>query len=447
MPSWRAILPTVYITSATASGTSKIPVDVVYNYSVSGTNSIITEYELDNTSAAINDITNVFVSAALDTADNDITDTFEVGTTTSYFTDITDTFFLGYKISTVEDIRTVFSELLSKHKYEDVKNFIRFYISALSKIENIDVDLFLSNDRRFNLDTSIFSTETLTPKYIGLELTTESGKVSKISTDLFSCDEDVLGIQGSLFSTASGIEGYISDIETILGTYKKIRSDVWSTNMSTSGTIGCDVRTWSLEFGDFFLDVERYTTASATAWVDIVDYMYDIDTSGSYFKVNNQQVAVSFSDIAYGKRMYYNPPDDFDSKGDLIYTAHAVNSAGDVREKSFYLLYGYDVRFDSLVDWGANKTVSVWARAKNLGFCPEEQTAAFYFTTRDLEATNLGAIIRPVVSQDLAATIYPQSTYFFYGSTYKVTLEGVKDFAGNEMGPFEFEFVIEDPND
>ena len=81
-----------------------------------------------------------------------------------------------------------------------------------------------------------------------------------------------------------------------------------------------------------------------------------------------------------------------------------------------------------------------------MAFCPNSNTAAFYFTTRDLEAVNLGATIQPVISKDLGATIYPQSTYYFYGRTFKVTVEGVKDFAGNELAPFEYEFIIEDPD-
>jgi len=43
----------------------------------------------------------------------------------------------------------------------------------------------------------------------------------------------------------------------------------------------------------------------------------------------------------------------------------------------------------------------------------------------------------------LGASISPQSTAFFYGKTFRVVLNA-RDFAGNRMEPYEFEFKIED---
>jgi hypothetical protein len=89
-------------------------------------------------------------------------------------------------------------------------------------------------------------------------------------------------------------------------------------------------------------------------------------------------------------------------------------------------------------------TVTITIEASNLVFCPNTEGEAFYFQTRDFESLNLGATIRAVESVNLGAVIYPQSTAFFYGQTYTVTISGVKDFSGNEMAPYVFSFIIED---
>jgi len=169
-----------------------------------------------------------------------------------------------------------------------------------------------------------------------------------------------------------------------------------------------------------------------------------ISTSGTYFLHDGQQVATTFSGITDGYRMFYTPVSVV-SSGIIVITAHVLNTITEVLEQNYDLLYGYNLLFDELVDWGPNTQVDVLVQATNEVTCPNTEGEGFYFITADLPSVDLGASIQAVESVDLGAVIYPQSTAFFYGKTYIVTVSGVKDFSGNEMEPYMLTFTIEDP--
>jgi len=177
-----------------------------------------------------------------------------------------------------------------------------------------------------------------------------------------------------------------------------------------------------------------------TLSIDVVDHTYNITTSGTYFIHNGQIVSTSHSGITDGYKCYYYPPT---VSGEVNLTIHAENDNSETEEEDYYLLYGYNCEFNEIVDWGPKKEVVITADAKNLAFCPNEVGEASYFETADLHSYDLGASIQAVGYVDLNATIYPQNTFFFYGRTYTVKISGVKDFAGNEMQPFSFDFTIE----
>jgi hypothetical protein len=180
--------------------------------------------------------------------------------------------------------------------------------------------------------------------------------------------------------------------------------------------------------------------------VDVVDLSYPISTSGTYFLHDGTVVPTVLSGILNGYRAYYAPI-SVASSGTITITIHAENTNSGIREQNYYLLYGYHVEFNELIDWGPKSTVVTSVKASNLAFCPNTEGEAVYFETRDLESYNLGASILPIESVDLGATIYPQSTFFFYGRTYTITVSGVKDFGGNELEPVVFSFTIENPTD
>ena len=197
---------------------------------------------------------------------------------------------------------------------------------------------------------------------------------------------------------------------------------------------------------NFSLGVEDWIATSELGLfsVDTVDYVNNITTSGTYFVHNGSQVVTTFSGIANGYRMFYEPS-DVTSSGIIVLTAHVQNDILEVEEQSFYLLYGYNLKFEEIIDWGPVTRVDIRAQATNLVLCPNTVAEGFYFTTVDLVSKNLGAIIQIIEAINLSASIRPQSSTFFYGRTYTITISGVKDFTGNEMDPYIFTFTIEDP--
>lgn len=200
-----------------------------------------------------------------------------------------------------------------------------------------------------------------------------------------------------------------------------------------------------MEINNFFLDVYEFTTASSINYVDLVDDIYSIDIVNSYFSINGQRVPVTFSGIEDGQRMFCDPPVDFYNLGVLNYTVHAVNTNSGIEEKDYELLYGYDVDFyDDDVNWGIGKKVDVWVSASTSSYCPNTETDAYYFVTRDFGYKDLNMCINAVGYEDLSVFIYPQDKVFYYGQTYTVTVSGIKDYHLNELGLFSFSFTIEE---
>lgn len=204
----------------------------------------------------------------------------------------------------------------------------------------------------------------------------------------------------------------------------------------------------TLLIDNFSIGVEAWSlvTDLAAFSVDIVDLSYPVSTSGTYFLHDGAVVPTVLFGILNGYRAYYYP-DSVVSSGTITITIHAENTNSGIIDRDYYLLYGYRVEFNELIDWGPKSTVVTSVKASNQVFCPNTEGAAVYFETKDLESRDLGAFIGAIESVDLGAQIFPQSTFWFYGRTYKIKIEGVKDFAGNEMSTYEFEFTIENPTD
>ena len=201
---------------------------------------------------------------------------------------------------------------------------------------------------------------------------------------------------------------------------------------------------------NFSIGVEDWISVSDLNYfaVDVVETAsgVSISTSGTYFIHDGQTVPTTYSGISGGYTCYYTPSGVY-SDGTIDLTIHAENTISGVSERTFHLLYGYNAKFEEWVDWGPHVQVDIRAQASNLVRCPNTVGEGFYFITADLRAVNLGATIRAIESVDLGAKIYPQSTCFFYGSTYTITVSGVRDFNLNEMEPYVFSFTIENPPD
>lgn len=445
MVDWYSLMPTVVALTDyadTTSGTRSIYTACMMNTSASGSTNMDVEATLQGPyiQASFDFVTNFAINDEDDAA-SDITVAKTIRNAIQDTINIIDDVIFIYPISGLTDVRNVHAIVTNLvNRMEDIDIDFKIYIGSLPEDNNINVDVTISDDKRFTFPASMFCTVSGL-KNIEADIQIALGRFNKVAADIFSTAALISGIESNIFCTVSGIEYIGSEAETALGYNKFFSSDIFSTTVTNSG-IECDVRTWSLYFGSFFLDIEEFTTASATAWVDIIDYMWPIDTTNSYFEVDGIQVGVTFSGIPNGQRMFYNPPNDFDADDVITYTVHAQNTMGDIREQNYYLLYGYDIDFNGLVDWGANKQIDIVAKAKNKAFCPQWSSDAFYFITKDLHSLDLGSTIKPVAPWDLGSSLRTQSTAFYYGKTYTVTVSGIKDFAGNELSPFNYSFTI-----
>lgn len=329
---------------------------------------------------------------------------------------------------------------------DDVVNSFRINIGTILNTYDTDVDMYICGTSIFNVGTEVFCAAESQHLKLLVDIQQAAGRVVRIDTDVFSAVQTSSWCDSDVFSAIMEKRLLKADIITQPGRLQPIKTDVFSTSLGVGGRIATDFKTRSLFTSGFFLEQDKFTIVSSVAWVDVVDFLYPINTDNTYLEVDGTLASGTwFENIPNGKRLYYDPLDDFYSNGVITYHLHAENVIGEVEDKNFYLLYGYNLEPDGVIDWGANNVVVVRVEAQNLLFCSNKESAAFDFTTADLTSYNLNCIIRPVGYVDLPVGIFPQSTVFYYGSTYTIRVSGVKDFSGNIMPDFEYTFTIESP--
>lgn len=290
------------------------------------------------------------------------------------------------------------------------------------------------------------------------ELTTITGGLYGYYTDVFSCVLNIDDIDFDVFCCLVNYEAINNELTVISGAVGKIDCFA-SSNIDDMISFGCDIDLLSLKISNFIPLDGDYVYASDGVSVDITDDVYNVLTSsgtscsGTCLKVDGVPVETTFSGITDGYRMNYDPPLGFEFLGgNTEFLVWAENSNGDILERSYYLTNGYFMEYSNYpdkFDLGWENQILVRMSAEDLATCTKFSADAYWFVTEHLIPKDLGASIvgipAPVVeaSEDLQVSIYPQSTAFFYGKTFRVVLT-CKDFEGNEMEPYEFEFKIED---
>ena len=448
---WGSVIPTIFSLGATDANDISIVTEFDTYSSSSGTNNINIEAGLDPIFNGFEEDTeiNFVVGSGIQSAailDNiDVECIVGSGISVDLLNLIDTLEFGSISYSNQDDIKVKYS-VPSRTRYDDKDIVVEYkvYIGHVNYKNDIVVDVLLADTKDYWCNTSVFSTSRKVD-YYDVDVELGSGRIYILNSDLFSTSEAIsLGVGFDIFDTGYNLYSYNLDIDMASGTVGQINACSFSTALGLK-SVECDIRTRSLFIMDFFLDVEEFTDATDTIWVDLVDYVRTIDTSRSYFLVSGLRVPVTFSGIPYGYRMLYNPLDDFYSEGTLVYTAHVTNDLDDVIEQNYYLLFGYDISYTSLVDWGYNREVAVWSEASTLSYCVNTETDAYYFITSDLWSRDLGATIYPIEGVNLGNIMYPQDKVFYYGQTYKITISGVRDFDGNEMAKQTYTFTIEDP--
>jgi len=442
-------LPIVVRVTPTDSLEVDIASNVIYSTTDSGTTSIDVDFAKYNADFVDTFTINTeFTTTATGSTYLSILDSMTTNCTQDDLVDILDTIFLAHRNEFTYDL-PIDWYLTSFVFSIDNNTLMKFRVNlgTVPVSNDVDVDLFLSNVRYYNWKTDIFCCTANTSKVLEVDIVQGDGRVIGVPTDIYTAVLEAPYLNTSIYNATMSTSGVLQvDLISTPGGITSVPIDIYTSVMGQSLPISTEFKTRSLFIGDFFIERDSFVTASSIAWVDIVDYLYPIDIDNTFFYVEgNLASGVYFEDIPDGKRMYYNPLDDFYSDGVLNYSVHTENTIGEVAEQEFYFLYGYDLQLDEVVDWGPNSTVLIRGEATNLAFCPNTAGAAYDFTTVDLTSFNLGCTIVPVGFEDLNIKIIPQSKVFFYGKTYVIKVQNVKDFAGNLMPDLEYTFTIEDP--
>jgi hypothetical protein len=329
--------------------------------------------------------------------------------------------------------------------------FQKLYHDNLGAINKF-VDISFAGWVSFLLNSDVYSTLLGFKLGYDCEVTTISGGLWPHYLDAFSCLLTTSGISCDAYCSLVDYDRINSEITTISGRIGYIETDVYST-IEEENYLGINVDLYSLKLSNFSLGVGEFTTASGFISIDVTDDECPVSTSGTYFMVDDVRVPVTFSGITDGYRMFYDPTDDFISlTGPKAFTAHAENECGDYLEQDFYLTFGYIVEYinrpelSSGMDYGFDHKVAVRVTAENYASCPRLDSLAWEFESKNQFNNDLGASIvgrfHAFDERNISAEIYPQSTAYFYGKEFTVTVNA-KDFAGNEMTPLVLTYKIE----
>jgi len=446
---WEAFVPTYVRLNTAKTKEPFIMVDLVYMVHVGGFyNNIPTTfyYEPTVTGSGI-----TWVDVEVDTSyytTNDVNQWLTYGLSTNSGTRNTmHTLYQGsVDYFSYLDVPVKFSTSLNLAPWPDFTyTYLRLYRGTVGKAGDIQTDLYMSNDKYYFNGVDNFCSLITVSGGVPYDVDLGKGRVHYYHSDIYSNDQDITYISSETFSSVSGIKYLNTDLELGLGkvTYSKV--DTYSSLQYNKPGPDYDIRTWSLLIDNFSLDVGEYVPDSSTIYVDLVDYLKGIDTVNSTFWLDGSDVPVTFSGIAGGYRMFYNPPNNFTTSGTITVTAHAVNNVGDIYNINYYLLHGYDVKYTNTEPYDATTNILVRMQASNTADCYNTEADAYSFVTKDLPGYNLHSSIRCVVYEDLGAEIYPQSTAFFYDKTYTITMKGVRDLNGNTLEDFVLTFTIENP--
>ena len=303
------------------------------------------------------------------------------------------------------------------------------------------VDLFFAGWIFHNTTADVFST--LMSKYIyTFDIKTESkGNKKSLDFDCFSSALNKENFVGDIYSSLVDYYELDWEIITISGTKRSIDSDVFSVSEDTLG-FGFDVGIFPIYFDNFTFVDNDYVFLNSSICIDIHDPIYGIDTYKTYYKIKDSVISGSLFPISDGYTMCFYPQNYLDLfEGFTKITVHAENYNSDVLEENYYLTSGYIVNFNNKkrigLNYGYEQIVDVRMEAEDLAESPTFVTDGYWFVSEGLRNRDLQASISVLGGferddKNLTASIYPNSTVFFYDKEFVVEIDA-KDFEGNSM--------------
>jgi hypothetical protein len=280
----------------------------------------------------------------------------------------------------------------------------------------------------------------------GIEVTVASGVFQAVGCDVQTSFDNLKNYAFDLMCASGTLLNLDTVLTVVSGSVDHFGYEAYACDEIRS-TVDFDVDLLSLYIHNFSLNVDEYMYADQVLSVDVIDDVHNVVTSGTYFMVDGVQVPVTYSGIDDGYRVFFDAADDYASlEGPTTITVRAENDNGDAYTRDYYVTFGYIVEYiNKKIDFGLNKKIGVRMTAEDNASCPVFSTDGYWFETLQADSNDLTASIFavPEDSADLTASLIPHTTAYTYGKVFRVVLT-CKDFAGNEMEPFIFEYKIED---
>jgi hypothetical protein len=185
-----------------------------------------------------------------------------------------------------------------------------------------------------------------------------------------------------------------------------------------------------------------YCTSLVDFSVEVIDDLYTVTTSGTYFTDNGTVVSGSLTTISGGYLMsYLTVP-----SGNMLLVANGSNNNNEFYSRTYELQYGYQASWEEVNYWGPKYEVPIAVSAKNTSLASNTSYFSTFFETRKIMSTDLEAFITAEGSgkADFTGYIEPRSKHFMYGKTYSITISGIQDYSGNILSPFTYTFTIEE---
>ena len=461
-----------YTTSGTTSGTVERDIEYYVGPSISGVYTSLVDY---NVGASISGSLNKYIDCFLagDTGISGVPGTTPGGQNTIIDYIVGQVFdALDIEIQTVYWNWPAFSGIASfptQYTYlpginTGIERIVYISLGSLTTMNSGTqtgyVDVEFAGWVNYPLDFDLYCALEKTDEQINSELTVISGAVNFYLSDIMCAVSGSQDLNIEIYCCLETTPNIDSEVTVIDGSIDKLDYDLYCSGQYIDG-LTFDIDLFSLKISNFSIEEDEYSFVSEGISVDITDDIYSVLTSVSgipcsgtcCLQIDGEVVPVTFSGITDGYRMYYSPGDFSSLEGSTAFTVHAENSNGDILERNYYLTFGYLMDYDNIerlgFDYGIDTQVVVRMSAENLATCPKYSADAYWFETRDYSQKGLNASIigelPDIISAEagLGASINPQSTAFFYGKTFRVVLNA-RDFAGNRMETYEFEFKIED---
>jgi hypothetical protein len=451
MFSYETDIPDVIRFVTTSSGRVSLPISSVFYEGDAGDDTVNIEFPV---AEYVYDGTNDLVSELLVTTTNDSYSSFNLSLDVGELKlpDYISTAINIWKQPTnpeYEELPSLFFvQGFMNYGNNDVNYSFRVNIGTILTDTDIHNEVSLAAAVYFGIVSNVFCATSGTTNIVNCDIKQNPGRISVILDDIYSSNIKKVFLKKDLYVSDINNNYIDSDIEVSPGKRTYIRSDLYNAKLKYGHSISSDIKTRSLFVGGFFIEPDEFIEASSIGSIDLIDYLYGINESSIYIQKDGTTLSgISIEDIPNGKRVFFDPDDDYYSDGEIVLRVYAESLIGEVLDQEFYLLYGYNLELNEVVGWKPNSRVYIRSTASNKAFCKNYEGIAYYFDTVDYDSFDLGASISAAfnLSSDINFSIYPQSTAFFYGKTYTVTVSGVKDHSGNVMAPFVYSFTIESP--